>query len=311
MHMQRLLRLAVAMGLLGCLSACVTLPPNHPRSKQDPWESWNRGVYRVNDGFDRHVGKPLARGYVAHVPRPIRIGIHNFFQNLNTVTVGVNDFLQGKFKAAGTDLGRLLLNTTVGVGGILDPATSAGLDKNDNDFGRTLGVWRLPPGPFVELPLLGPSDVRDTVGKVGDNYTHPQTWLSNAWIGYGLYVPYFIDLRASLLPLDETLRNAYDPYAVVRDAYLAQRAYLTGQSSGANEEPLLDPDAPEGSAQPVTPKSTTPAAPERSPESSSPAAPPSATPSAPERSPAPSPESSSPAPPPSPESDPPSPLVDP
>ena len=113
-----------------CLSsACVTLPPNSKRSPQDPWESCNRGVYKFNDALDRAIAKPVAKAYVRMVPQPIRTGVSNFFANLNTPTVMINDALQGKFLAAANDLGRFLLNTTVGVGGLLDPATSAGLDK--------------------------------------------------------------------------------------------------------------------------------------------------------------------------------------
>jgi len=225
------------------LGACVSLPPNAPRSKADPWESFNRGVYKFNDSLDRHIAKPVARGYVKVVPHPIRTGVHNFFTNLQTPVVMVNDGLQARFRAAGTDLGRFLMNTVVGIGGILDPATSAGLDKNQNDFGRTLGVWGLHPGPFLEIPLLGPSDVRDAVGRAGDVFTSPQHWVStNAWISYGLYLPQFVDERAELLPLDQTLKNAFDPYVFIRDAYLEHRAYVTGQSK-ANELPLEDPDA--------------------------------------------------------------------
>ncbi len=115
------------MTLAATLSACVTLPPNRPRSPQDPWESWNRGVYKVNDALDRTVAKPVARGYVRVVPKPIRTGISNFFANLNTPTVMINDALQGKFLAAANDLGRFLLNSTFGVGGILDPGNLGGI----------------------------------------------------------------------------------------------------------------------------------------------------------------------------------------
>jgi len=180
-------------------------------------------------------------------------------------TVMINDALEGKFLAAANDLGRFLLNTTVGVGGLLDPATSAGLDKNDADFGLTLGHWGVHPGPFVELPILGPSDVRDTTGRVADTYTNPQHYVKNAWIEYGLYLPYFIDRRASLLPLDETLKNTYDPYAFVRDAYLARRAYLiSGKVS--DDQPLVDPDAdlPDAS----TPRKPAAPVPPNNPESS-------------------------------------------
>ena len=224
------------------LTACVTLPPNSPRSPQDPWESWNRGVYRFNDVVDRAVAKPVAKTYVKVVPSPIRIGVSNFFANLNTPTVMINDALQGKLLAAANDLGRFVLNSTVGLGGILDPASAAGLNKNNEDFGQTLGKWGVHPGPFVELPVLGPSDLRDAPALVVDSYTNPRQYIRNAWIKYGLYLPDLTDRRAALLPLEETLKNVYDPYAFVRDAYLQRRAYLVSDGK-VTEAPLVDPDA--------------------------------------------------------------------
>src|SRR6202022_3722629 len=135
----RYARAALGIVCLLSVSGCVTLPPNSPRSPQDPWESWNRGVYRVNDKLDRAIAKPVARTYVRIVPQPIRTGVTNFFDNLDTPTVMINDALQGKFLAAANDLGRFLLNSTVGLAGILDPASSAGLARNNEDFGHTLG----------------------------------------------------------------------------------------------------------------------------------------------------------------------------
>ena len=245
-------RAALGIAFILSASACVTLPPNSPRLPQDPWESWNRGVYKVNDKLDRAVLKPVTKTYVRVVPSPIRTGITNFFANLNMTTVIFNDSLQGKLRAAGTDLGRLLLNTTVGLGGILDPATSAGLAHNNNDFGLTLGHWGVHPGPFLELPLLGPSDVRDGASSVVDTYTNPRQYIHNNYVRYGLLVPYFLDVRASLLSLDETLKNVYDPYAFIRDAYLQRRAYLVSDGKSAPEEPLVDPgeDMPDSKASP-------------------------------------------------------------
>src|SRR5271157_2635315 len=123
-------RQARALGIVFAvaLSGCVTLPPNSQRVPQDPWESWNRGVYKVNTKLDRAVAEPVARTYVRAVPKPVRTGVSNFFENLHQTTVMVNDALQGKFKAAANDLARFVLNLTVGVGGLLDPATQAGLD---------------------------------------------------------------------------------------------------------------------------------------------------------------------------------------
>ncbi|MGC1387894.1 MAG: VacJ family lipoprotein [Steroidobacteraceae bacterium] len=252
-------RRALAIIVAAGLSACVTLPPNSPRSPQDPWEPWNRGVYKFNDAIDRGIAKPVARAYVRAVPKPIRTGIRNFFSNLNTPTVMINDALQGKFKAAANDLGRFLLNTTVGIGGLLDPATSAGLDRNDEDFGQTLGHWGVHAGPFLELPVLGPSDLRDAPATVVDAYTNPRQYIHNTDVKYGLLLPLLVDRRAALLPYDETLKNVFDKYVFIRDAYLAHRAYLVSDGK-ITEEPLIDPDA-EGSdsSSPPNPKAPAPA----------------------------------------------------
>ncbi len=241
------------------LSACVTLPPNAPRSPQDPWESWNRGVYRVNDKLDRAVAKPLARTYVRVLPQPIRTGVRNFFDNLGTTTVMINDALQGKFLASANDLGRFLLNSTLGLGGILDPATPAGLAKNNEDFGQTLGHWGVHPGPFLELPLLGPSDLRDGPARLVDAYTNPHEYIRNSGVKWGLYGLYLVDARAGLLSLEATLQQAYDPYAFVRDAYLSRRAYLVSDGKVSADEPLVDPGADpdaDNSAPPAPPPGT-------------------------------------------------------
>jgi len=239
---QRFARTALAIICATALSACVTLPPNSPRSPQDPWESFNRGVYKFNDALDRAVAKPVAKTYVKIVPEPIRIGVSNFFSNLETPTVMFNDALQGKFIAAANDLGRFLLNTTLGLAGILDPASSAGLALNDEDFGQTLGKWGVHSGPFLELPLFGPSDMRDAPARVVDTYTNPRQYIKNDYIKYGLYLPDLTDRRARLLSLDDTLKNTYDPYAFVRDAYLQRRAYQVADGK-VSDDALVDPGA--------------------------------------------------------------------
>src|SRR6202789_1489503 len=229
----RFARAALGIALILSASACVTLPPNSPRVPQDPWESWNRGVYKFNDKLDRAVVKPVAKGYVRVVPSPIRTGVTNFFANLNMTTVMFNDALQGKLLAPGTDLGRFLLNPTGGIG-------------------VTMGHWGCDSGPFLELPLLGPSDVRDGLSEVVDTYTNPRQYIHNNYVRYGLFLPYLIDIRASLLSLDETLKNVYDPYAFIRDAYLQRPAYLVSAGKYTPEEPLVDPgeDTPDSKASP-------------------------------------------------------------
>jgi phospholipid-binding lipoprotein MlaA len=243
----RFLRATLLLAAACASSACVTLPPNRPRSPQDPWESWNRGVYKFNTVLDNAIARPVAKTYVKVVPQPIRTGVSNFFANVNTPTVMINDALQGKFLAAANDLGRFVLNTTVGIGGVLDPATSAGLDHNEEDFGLTLGHWGVHPGPFLELPILGPSDLRDGPAKVVDAYTKPTQYIRNTYVKYGLYLPYLVDLRTALLPLDDTLEHTFDPYAFVRDAYLARRAYLVSDGKVLDDQ-LVDPGADDSPA---------------------------------------------------------------
>ena len=242
--------------LIAVISGCVTLPPNAKPAPQDPWESWNRGVYKVNDKLDRAVAKPIARTYVRALPAPARTGVSNFLSNLRTTTVLVNDALQGKIGAAANDFARLIVNTTVGFGGLLDPATEMGLDKNDEDFGQTLGRWGVPPGPFLEIPFLGPSDTRDGPARIVDLFTGPPHYISNNWVSYGIYGVGLVDSRAALLPLDETLRKVFDPYAFVRDAYLQRRAYLVSDGKAADET-LVDPGADDTDA-PAPPPQTPP-----------------------------------------------------
>jgi phospholipid-binding lipoprotein MlaA len=219
------------------------------KNPQDPWESWNRGVYKVNNKLDRAVALPVAKAYVRHVPGGIRKSVSNFFANVITPGVMVNDALEGKFKNAASDLGRFLLNSVVGLGGLFDPASSAGLDRNYADFGLTLGHWGVHPGPFFELPILGPSTVRDGLGKVPDYYLRPTTYIPSDWIvGYVLWLPAAVDARAELLPLQPTLDQAYDPYAVIRDAYLSRRAYLVSDGKVSPSSELVDPDAGESPA---------------------------------------------------------------
>lgn len=273
----RSMRVTLVIAAACMSSACVTLPPGRARAPQDPWESWNRGVYKFNTALDKAVARPVARTYVKVVPRPIRTGVSNFFANVNTPTVMINDALQGKFMAAANDLGRFVLNTTVGIGGVLDPATSAGLDRNEGDFGLTLGHWGVHPGPFLELPMLGPSDLRDGPTKVVDAYTKPTQYISNVYVKYGLYLPYLVDLRASLLPLDETLKNIFDPYAFIRDAYLARRAYLVSDGKVTDDQ-LVDPGADDSPAPGGSSIAPPPNPPLAAPQQPAPTAPPESPP---------------------------------
>lgn len=240
--------LILVAGLL--VTGCVSVPGAKP-DPRDPWERFNRTSFKVNDALDRAVLRPVTRAYVKVTPRVLRSGIANFFSNLETVTTLVNDTLQGKLRAAGHDSARLLLNTTLGLGGLFDPATAAGLDKNDEDFGQTLGAWGVKSGPYLMVPLLGPSTVRDAAARVPDRFTDPTHYLEDDSTRYAITAMEIIDLRASLLDLDDDLAKSFDRYAFVRNAWLQRREYKVKDGDVAdpafdeeallNEEPIAAP----------------------------------------------------------------------
>lgn len=252
--MKRSLILVAALVLAGCAS----LPKDSTPDPADPWERFNRVSFRLNDALDRGVLRPTAKGYVKVVPRALRRGVSNVFDNLDTVNTLVNDILQGKPKSAGHDFARLVLNSTLGLGGLLDPATDAGLQKNDEDFGQTLGKWGVKSGPYLMVPLFGPSTVRDLAGEVPDRYADPVHYLEDDSTRFAITALEVVDLRAGLLSLDDQLAKSYDRYAFVRDTWLQNRAYKVRDGSGAdledealrddgaadNGDPALAPEAP-------------------------------------------------------------------
>jgi phospholipid-binding lipoprotein MlaA len=247
----------LSFGLL-LLLGCAALPPGK-RNPRDPWERMNRATYRFNDTLDRAIAQPVARGYRKVTPQFAQTGVSHFFDNLEYPIVMVNDLLQGQFKSFVSDTGRLLLNTTLGVGGLLDPATAAGLDKNDRDFGQTLGKWGAGTGPYLVIPFVGPSDIRDAVGRVGDDFSNPRHYVRNTYVYYGLWLVRTIDTRARLLDAQSALDSAYDPYAFVRNVYLQHRDFKVHGGQSPNEEQqeqkLLDESAedqetPEGASPP-------------------------------------------------------------
>jgi phospholipid-binding lipoprotein MlaA len=235
--MTRTTRFSLLSLCLVLLCGCATLPPGSKRDARDPWERVNRATYRFNDKFDKAIARPVARGYRKVTPQLVQTGIHNVFDNADTTIVIVNDLLQGQFRAFVNDSTRLLVNSTIGIGGLFDPATAAGLDKNDRDFGQTLGKWGLRPGPYFVIPFLGPSDVRDTFGRVADTYTTPRTYIGNVYWRYGVWLLDKVDERARFLDTSQLLDQAYDPYAFLRNAYLQNRDFkVHGDRSHAEDE---------------------------------------------------------------------------
>jgi phospholipid-binding lipoprotein MlaA len=218
------------------LGGCAALPPNTARSPRDPWERMNRTTYKLNTSLDHAILRPIARGYHRVLPSFAQTGVRNFLTNLAYPKVIINDLLQGQMRAFGNDTGRLVLNTTFGIGGLLDFATFAGLDRNDRDFGQTFGKWGIKSGPYLVLPLFGPSDVRDAFGKVPEYFADPRYFIRNPWVEWPLWAVGIVNARVDLLPLDATVDSAYDPYALVRNVYLQNRDFKVYGSTDSGQE---------------------------------------------------------------------------
>lgn len=240
MTSMRLICVGLLAGLSLLVSGCATTATRtaHP---QDPLERLNRASYAFNDGLDRAVVRPVARGYKRAVPRWAQTGVSNFFSNAAYPITIANNLLQGKLTAAASDTGRFLLNSTFGLGGLLDPATLSGLDRNDEDFGQTLGRWGVPAGPYLVVPILGPYTLRDGLGGLADDFFEPRHYLEDDSTRWGLWLGDRFDRRVRLLDADTVLERTGDPYAFVRSAYLQRREYLVRDGNMPEELPPEDP----------------------------------------------------------------------
>ncbi len=219
------------------LAACATTPQASPH---DPWERVNRGTQRFNDAIDRAVLKPVATAYRDHLPRVVRTGVSNLLGHLEYPTTIVNDLLQLKLLATIADIGRFALNSTLGIGGLLDPATRVGIPRNNEDFGQTLGRWGAPAGPYIVLPLLGPSTLRDAPALAADSQTDLRVELDlDTGTRVAVGVLSVVDRRASYLSADATLDSAFDRYAFIRNSWLQRREYLV-RDGEVQEEVLLE-----------------------------------------------------------------------
>jgi len=184
-------------------------------------------MYSVHDGIDTVLLKPVATGYAAVLPDPVQTGVTNFFSNIGDVMIAVNNLLQGKVKDAGSDLGRVAINTTLGVAGIFDVASSEGIPKHDEDFGQTFGRWGVGEGAYVFLPILGPRNVRDTAGVWLDLWLDPVNYIDDVPVRNSLWALRAVNVRANLLPADKVIEEAaLDKYSYIRDAYLQNRRNL-------------------------------------------------------------------------------------
>lgn len=239
----------VAMLLAGC--STVQTP-----TKGDPLEGFNRTIFTVNDKIDQYALKPVAKGYVWVTPQPVRDSVTNFFSNIGDVYIAANNLLQLKITDGVEDIMRIVINTVFGVGGLFDVATLAKLPKHDNDLGLTLGHYGVPAGPYLVLPLFGPSTVRDAVGSIGNYYVNPLSYIHPDGLSWALYGLNVVNTRANLLNASDVLEGAaLDKYSFVRNAYLQRRQYLLSdgkQSQGlpnyGDEAPLPKYDVDDGSA---------------------------------------------------------------
>ena len=212
------------LAVLGGLGGCATTGG----SANDPLEGYNRAMFGFNDGVDRAIIKPLASGYKTVMPEVARTGVSNFFANLGDIWIGINNVLQGKVGAGVSDFGRFAMNTTVGILGLFDVASNAGLEKHNEDFGQTLGRWGVGSGAYVVLPILGPSNVRDGLSRLlVDWHGDPLWYVGNIPTRNELVGVRLVDIRANLLDVSRLAEEAaLDHYAYVRDAYLQRRRSL-------------------------------------------------------------------------------------
>lgn len=213
------------------VSACAT-----NGTPGDPLEGFNRAMFSFNDGLDKVVVKPAAQAYEAVVPLPGRAGMSNAFSNLGDVWVGVNNLLQGKPAAAGSDIGRFLINSTVGIFGLFDVASELGIEKHEEDFGQTLGRWGVGEGPYIVLPLFGPRTLRDAFGFAVDVAVDYMYEVDDVATRNILIATRFVSDRAQLLPADKVLDEAaLDKYTYVRSAYLQRRRNLVHDGNPPRE----------------------------------------------------------------------------
>ena len=218
--MKALLAVALLALASGCASTGGAPPP------KDPWERFNRGTHEFNDGLDRLVLKPAAQSYVEGVPGFAQEGISNFFANVSDVGTGLNNLLQGKFGDGASDLARFAVNTVVGIGGLWDVASPMGLEKHDEDFGQTLGRWGVPSGPYLVLPVFGPSTLRDAPARFVDPSLYYNGEIADTAVRGGVAVVNLLNVRAGLLKAERILDEAaLDRYTFTRDAWLQRRRH--------------------------------------------------------------------------------------
>lgn len=223
--------------LIVFLTACSSLPTGTERSPADPWEPFNRSIFSFNEGLDDYVLKPITEGYRFVLPKLVREGISNFFSNYRDIYTALNNLLQGNIDLAFSDLMRVMVNTIFGLGGTIDMATPAGLEKHTADFGQTFGVWGVPSGPYVVLPFFGPSSVRDTFGTAADlESDYLFSFVSNIGLRNTITGIRVVNARNNYFEAGELVEGAaIDKYSFLRDSYIQRRQYQIDKAKQGEE----------------------------------------------------------------------------
>jgi len=223
--------------LIAFLTACSSLPTGTERSPADPWEPFNRSIFSFNEGLDDYVLKPITEGYRFVLPKLVREGISNFFSNYRDIYTALNNLLQGNIDLAFSDLMRVMVNTIFGLGGTIDMATPAGLEKHTADFGQTFGVWGVPSGPYVVLPFFGPSSVRDTFGTAADlESDYLFSFVSNIGLRNTITGIRVVNARNNYFEAGELVEGAaIDKYSFLRDSYIQRRQYQIDKAKQGEE----------------------------------------------------------------------------
>ena len=223
--------------LIAFLTACSSLPTGTERSPAYPWEPFNRSIFSFNEGLDDYVLKPITEGYRFVLPKLVREGISNFFSNYRDIYTALNNLLQGNIDLAFSDLMRVMVNTIFGLGGTIDMATPAGLEKHTADFGQTFGVWGVPSGPYVVLPFFGPSSVRDTFGTAADlESDYLFSFVSNIGLRNTITGIRVVNARNNYFEAGELVEGAaIDKYSFLRDSYIQRRQYQIDKAKQGEE----------------------------------------------------------------------------
>ncbi len=235
------------ISLLACalIAAGVShIPKEEGGDPNDPWEPMNRKTFEFNQLFHKAVAKPVAKGYNRITPEPVRDGIRNIFRNTSEPANGVNAVFQGKVEQGILSIFRLVINSTVGVAGIFDVAAKVDIPRHATTFSDTLAVWKVPPGPYLVIPFLGPTTVRDGLGVIPEVWLEPNSYIDVNWFVWPWRGLKYINANSQILPATELLQNTVDPYVAMRSAYLQNRQNLVldedGNPSFVSKE-LLNP----------------------------------------------------------------------